>query len=155
MLRFQDYDDYAYRGMKAIGDRLEHLLAPLPVERVVLDPEPASTEGHVLGTVVMGNDPATSVVDRFMVHHRIRNLAVLGGSAFPTGSPSNPTLTISALALWSAAHLMSTAVGPDPTEVGPYCRTLIRVTARMSALDAPTPISYSAGSTSKARFVSS
>ena len=47
--------------------------------------------------VVMGNDPATSVVDRQMVHHRVRNLVVLGGSAFPTGSPSNPSLTISAL----------------------------------------------------------
>jgi choline dehydrogenase-like flavoprotein len=107
VLRFHDYDAYAHRGMKAISDRLEHVLAPLPVERVFLDPEPASTEGHILGTVVMGNDPATSVVDRWMVHHRIRNLVVLGGSAFPTGSPSNPTLTISALSSWSAAHLLS------------------------------------------------
>jgi choline dehydrogenase-like flavoprotein len=107
VLRFHDYDDYAYRGMKAIADRLEHVLAPLPVERVSLDPEPASTEGHILGTVVMGHDPASSVVDRWMVHHRVRNLVVLGGSAFPTGSPSNPTLTISALSLWSAAHLLA------------------------------------------------
>jgi choline dehydrogenase-like flavoprotein len=54
----------------------------------------------------MGNDPATSVVDRFMVHHAVRNLLVLGGSAFPTGSPTHPTLTIAALSMWSAAHLM-------------------------------------------------
>ena len=32
---------------------------------------------------------------------------LLGGSAFPTGSPSNPTLTIAALASWSAEHLVS------------------------------------------------
>jgi choline dehydrogenase-like flavoprotein len=106
-LRFHDYDAYAYRGIEAIADRLEPLLAPLPVERVAFNPEPETTEGHLLGTVVMGDDPATSVVDKWMVHHRIRNLAVIGGSAFPTGSPSNPTLTISALALWSAAHLTS------------------------------------------------
>ncbi len=107
VLRFFDYDTYAYRGIEAIANRLDHVLAPLPVERVSLDPQPASTEGHILGTVVMGNDPETSVVDRWMVHHRIRNLLVLGGSAFPTGSPSNPTLTISALSLWSATHLLN------------------------------------------------
>jgi choline dehydrogenase-like flavoprotein len=107
VLRFVDYDSYAYRGIEAIAHRLDHVLAPLPVERVALDPQPASTEGHILGTVVMGNDPETSVVDRWMVHHRIRNLLVLGGSAFPTGSPSNPTLTISALSLWSATHLLN------------------------------------------------
>lgn len=107
VLRFSDYEGYAYRGIEAIANRLDHLLAPLPVERVALDPQPAPTEGHVLGTVVMGNDPETSVVDRWMVHHRIRNLLVLGGSAFPTGSPSNPTLTISALSLWSATHLLN------------------------------------------------
>jgi choline dehydrogenase-like flavoprotein len=106
VLRFHDYDEYAYRGIKAVEERLEHLLAPLPVERFAMDLEPASTEGHVLGTVVMGNDPATSVVDRWMVHHRVRNLVVLGGSAFPTGSPSNPTLTISALSMRSASHLL-------------------------------------------------
>jgi len=107
VLRFYDYEGYAYRGIEAIANRLDHVLAPLPVERVSLDPQPASTEGHILGTVVMGNDPETSVVDRWMVHHRIRNLLVLGGSAFPTGSPSNPTLTISALSLWSATHLLN------------------------------------------------
>jgi choline dehydrogenase-like flavoprotein len=107
VLRFHDYHSYAYQGVKAVGDRLDRLLAPLPVERVAFDPEPDTSEGHILGTVVMGDNPATSIVDRWMVHHRVRNLAVLGGSAFPTGSPANPSLTISALALWSAAHLTS------------------------------------------------
>ena len=65
------------------------------------------TESHVLGTVRMGNDPAASVVDRHLVHHRVRNLLVLGGSAFPTGSPANPTLTIAALSSWAAEALLS------------------------------------------------
>jgi choline dehydrogenase-like flavoprotein len=107
VLRFHDYHPYAYRGVTAIAERLDLMLAPLPVERVVFDPQPDTSEGHILGTVVMGDDPETSVVDRWMVHHRVRNLVVVGGSAFPTGSPANPTLTISALSLWSAAHLTS------------------------------------------------
>jgi choline dehydrogenase-like flavoprotein len=107
VLEFHDYDQYAYRGVTAIGEQLDRLLAPLPVERVAFHAEPRNTEGHILGTVVMGTDPLTSVVDRQMVHHRVRNLVVLGGSAFPTGSPANPTLTISALALRTANQLLT------------------------------------------------
>jgi len=106
VLAFEDYSEYAYRGIAAIEDRLERLLSPLPVERAVLMTTPARTEAHILGTVVMGDDPQTSIVDRRLVHHQVRNLVVLGGSAFPTSSPANPTLTISALALWSAHEIL-------------------------------------------------
>ena len=86
------------------------LALTLPVmaqdESVIRVGSKAFTESHVLGTVVMGSDPETSVVDRHLLHHEVRNLLVLGGSAFPTGSPSNPTLTIAALSLWSAEHLL-------------------------------------------------
>ena len=57
----------------------------------------------------MGNDAASSIVDRHLVHHRIRNLLVLGASAFPTASPAYPTLTLSALSLWATDHLLGVA----------------------------------------------
>jgi choline dehydrogenase-like flavoprotein len=107
IVHFEAYSDYALRGIQRATERLGDLLASLPVERVDVDPTPSSTEGHLLGTVVMGRDPVTSVVDPWMIHHAVRNLLVIGGSAFPTGSPANPTLTISALALRSADHLFS------------------------------------------------
>jgi choline dehydrogenase-like flavoprotein len=53
----------------------------------------------------MGRDSETSVVDRDLIHHRVRNLLVLGGSAFPTAAPANPTLTISALSLRAAREM--------------------------------------------------
>jgi len=106
-LHFEDYSPYAYRGIEEVGTALGKVLEPLPVERIDLDPTPSATEGHILGTAVMGDDPTASVVDQWMIHHRIRNLLVIGGSAFPTGSPANPTLTISALSLRSAAHLFA------------------------------------------------
>jgi choline dehydrogenase-like flavoprotein len=102
---FEDYSDYAYRGIAEVEKRLPELLAPLPVEAIELRPVPSDTEAHILGTVVMGDDPADSVVDAGLVHHDVRNLLVLGGSAFPVGGPSNPTLTISALSMYAADRL--------------------------------------------------
>ena len=78
----------------------------LPVEDAI-DKHATGTEAHIQGTTPMGDDPATSVVDRHLLHHRVRNLLVLGSSTFPTCPPANPTLTIAALSLWSARHLMT------------------------------------------------
>lgn len=102
--RFEGASDYTERGLRAIRERLPELLAPLPVERVRVG-APSATEAHILGTHVMGDDPETSVVDHTCVHHRLRNLVVLGGGTFPTAAPANPTLTICALSLWSARRL--------------------------------------------------
>ncbi len=76
----------------------------LPVEDAIVK-YGTGTEGHIQGTTPMGDDPGASVVDRHLVHHRVRNLLVLGSSTFPTCPPANPTLTIAALSLWSARQL--------------------------------------------------
>jgi choline dehydrogenase-like flavoprotein len=102
---FSGRSDYLMAGVEALSTNLPQVLDGLPVERVELSDHIAATEAHVLGTTVMGNDPADSVVDRRLIHHKVRNLLVLGGSVFPTGAPANPTLTLSALSLYAAAHL--------------------------------------------------
>ena len=78
----------------------------LPIERIVSIAE-AVSPGHIQGTVVMGDDPESSIVDGYLVHHQIRNLLVLGASAFPTATPILPTLTVSALSLRAADHFLS------------------------------------------------
>lgn len=103
--RFVDYSDYALRGAAQVPKMIDKLAQALPIERVALM-EQGSTAAHIQGTVVMGNDPATSIVDRHLVHHQYRNLLVLGASAFPTASPAYPTLTVSALSLWAADHFL-------------------------------------------------
>lgn len=50
----------------------------------------------------MGLDPSNSVVDVRQIHHRLRNLVVVGSSVFPTCPPANPSLTVAALSLRSA-----------------------------------------------------
>ena len=53
---------------------------------------------HLLGTCRMGNDAATSVVDRYHRSHDIPNLFVCDGSSLVTSGRGLPTLTIQALA---------------------------------------------------------
>ena len=102
---FSSRSDYLGAGIQALNDNMAKVLEGLPVERVQIWNRIHPTEAHILGTTVMGNDPADSVVDRHLVHHEVRNLLVLGGSVFPTGAPANPTLTLSALSLYAAANL--------------------------------------------------
>ncbi len=54
---------------------------------------------HMLGTCRMGEDPRRSVVNANLRSHGHHNLYIAGGSAFTTPGITNPTLTITALAL--------------------------------------------------------
>ncbi|WP_349367870.1 GMC family oxidoreductase [Salinarimonas sp.] len=62
--------------------------------------------GHHLGTTRMGVDPNTSVVDPTCRIHGMDNLFVASAAVFPTSSQANPTLTVVALALRLADHLV-------------------------------------------------
>jgi choline dehydrogenase-like flavoprotein len=65
---------------------------------------------HQMGTMRMGDDADTSVVDGEQRFHGIPNLYVIDGSVFPTSGGYNPTLTIEALA-WRAAERLARAHG--------------------------------------------
>jgi choline dehydrogenase-like flavoprotein len=106
--RFNGYSAYAERGGAQVRHMVDVLARALPIERIV-DTSIGSTDAHIQGTVVMGTDPETSIVDGHLVHHQYRNLLVLGASAYPTAAPAYPTLTISALSLWAADHLLGKA----------------------------------------------
>jgi choline dehydrogenase-like flavoprotein len=106
--KFVGYSSYAQRGANRIPAMIDVLSQALPVERIesVLL---GRTTAHIQGTVVMGNLPDTSIVDRYLVHHQVRNLLVLGASAYPTASPAYPTLTVAALSLWAGDHYFGSA----------------------------------------------
>ena len=61
---------------------------------------------HLVGAARMGNDPSTSVVDKFGRTHDIPNLFVCDGSILPTQGSANPGLTIQALAARTADYLI-------------------------------------------------
>ena len=64
---------------------------------------------HVVGTARMGDDPATSVVDRWGRVHTLDNLVIADSSVFATSAGYGPTLTLVALASRAAHHLAGTA----------------------------------------------
>lgn len=53
----------------------------------------------------MGDDPATSVCDRWQRLHDVDNVMVADSSVFPTSAGYGPTLTIVALAMRAARAL--------------------------------------------------
>jgi choline dehydrogenase-like flavoprotein len=54
---------------------------------------------HEAGTCRMGNDPRTSVLNRFNQCHEAANLFVTDASCFPSIGTQNPALTIMALTI--------------------------------------------------------
>ncbi|MBS1808517.1 MAG: GMC family oxidoreductase [Acidobacteria bacterium] len=61
---------------------------------------------HEVGTARMGNDPRTSVLNKFNQAHDIKNLFVVDGSCFVSSGCVNPTLTILALAMRASEYLI-------------------------------------------------
>jgi len=57
---------------------------------------------HNTGGTVMGSDPSTSVVNRYLQSWDVPNVFVIGASNFPQNASYNPTDTVGALAYWAA-----------------------------------------------------
>jgi choline dehydrogenase-like flavoprotein len=66
---------------------------------------PQTNSVHLLGTCRMGNDPHTSVVDRFNRAHDVKNLFICDGSSMVSSSRGQPTMTIMALAFRAGENI--------------------------------------------------
>jgi gluconate 2-dehydrogenase alpha chain len=83
--------------------KLEELGRAMGATHVWRSPLGAGSPGaHHEGGTRMGNDPKTSVVNRYGQSWDIPNLFIIGSSTYPSMSGFNPTLTIQALAYMSA-----------------------------------------------------
>ena len=74
--------------------------------REIGSPRQPSFSNQHLGTVRMGQDPQSSVVDEHLQTHDVDNLFLSTSGVFPTGGAAPPTLTIAALTLRLADHLL-------------------------------------------------
>jgi choline dehydrogenase-like flavoprotein len=90
-----------------IGKASESLLAA-GAHTVEVDRLMRYSGWHLLGTARMGDDPSSSVLDRWNRSHDVANLYVVDGSCFVTSGGVNPTSSICALALRAADHMVQT-----------------------------------------------
>lgn len=99
------------RSLLALHERLSAEferagLGRLESDLAAADPWPIDQDAsHHMGTTRMGDDPASSVVDRDLRVHSLANLYCAGASVFPTSGCANPTFTIVALSIRLARHL--------------------------------------------------
>jgi choline dehydrogenase-like flavoprotein len=91
---------------KFLQDRSYEIMQAAGAEKVWRAP-PRLARGsvHLLGTCRMGDDPQSSVVDRYHRSHDVKNLFVCDGSSFVTSGRGQPTMTIQALAFRAADHI--------------------------------------------------
>ena len=59
---------------------------------------------HEMGTVRMGHDPKTSVLNKYNQAHDVPNLFITDGSAMASSGTQNPSLTYMALTARAADH---------------------------------------------------
>ena len=112
-LTYRDHDDDLAMA-KFLQDRSMELLDAAGAEKSWRRPIEASTGGeHLLGTCRMGDDPATSVVNRDHRSHDISNLFICDGSSFVTSGRGQPTMTIMALAFRAADKIRAAAAALD------------------------------------------
>jgi choline dehydrogenase-like flavoprotein len=69
------------------------------------EPNPPGYSIHELGTCRMGDDPKTSVLNKWCQSHDIKNMFVVDGASFVSSGWQNPTMTILALAMRASENL--------------------------------------------------
>ena len=118
VLRFHwKWTDHEHRQVKHMQETFRALVGEMGGE--VFSPMPGAADGygiatggsiiHELGGARMGDDPATSVVDRQCRAHDVSNLFVADGAPFVSQADKNPTWTILALA-WRTAEFLAGAM---------------------------------------------
>lgn len=101
-----DLKENEHRLWDYLRPRIEEILKEMGATEVWSGPlEPMAVNSHAYGGTRAGDDPETSVVDRYCLAHEVPNLAVLGASAFPSTSGFNPTETVQAWAWYAAEYI--------------------------------------------------
>jgi gluconate 2-dehydrogenase alpha chain len=103
-----DFPDNDVAMSHFISDQLEKITKPFNAKYATVsrlkkgwDSVPYQTT-HNTGGAIMGLDPTTSAVNKYLQSWDVPNVFVIGASAFAHNAGMNPTGTVGALAYWAA-----------------------------------------------------
>lgn len=115
VLKFKyQWSDYERTQAKHMHDTFEEILTNLGGTLLGNKPGADSDYGlhtpgriiHEVGTTRMGDDPETSVLNKFSQAHECKNLYVVDAGSFVSQADKNPTWTILALSWRASDHLV-------------------------------------------------
>ncbi|MGH7043823.1 MAG: GMC family oxidoreductase [Acetobacteraceae bacterium] len=103
-----DFHDNEIKMSRFLTDRLAQIVQKMGPRQIEKKPRTAPYDitkyqtTHTCGGAVMGTDPTTSALNRYLQSWDVSNLFVLGATAYPQNAGYNPTGTVGALAYWTA-----------------------------------------------------
>ena len=112
VLQREGVDYYDLKTLQFSIARQKELLLTAGAQKVWVDEsslESTAFSVHLMGTCRMGDDPKSSVVNRWNRTHEVPNLYLVDGSSLVTSGRQQPTATIQALAYRTADHLRESA----------------------------------------------
>ena len=108
-----DFQENEIKQMNTLADVCVHIAKEMGAQRVdrSLPPIPYSIvpyqSTHNTGGAIFGNDPSTSVLNKYLQIWDCPNVFVTGASAFPQNAGKNPTGPVGALAYWAADAILN------------------------------------------------
>jgi len=109
MLRMTiDFHENELKAAKFMTDKYAAIVQAMGAQKVETHPRKGPYDitkyqtTHLNGGAIMGTDPKTSALNRYLQSWDVPNLFVMGATAFPQNAGYNPTGTVGALAFWSA-----------------------------------------------------
>lgn len=100
-----DLDDYTRNTVPPVIKDFDNFISAMGGSDVMARGEDIVSVDHIMGTVIMGDDPKTSVVDKDCRSWDHDNLFVVGTGNIPACAAVNPTLTGIALAIRAADRI--------------------------------------------------
>ena len=106
-----DFHDNELKAATYLTDKYAEIVHAMGASKVDKSPRKGPYDvtkyqtTHLNGGAVMGADPKTSALNRYLQSWDVPNLFVMGASAFPQNAGYNPTGTVGALAYWAAAAI--------------------------------------------------
>jgi gluconate 2-dehydrogenase alpha chain len=108
-----DFHDNELKMSAWLTDKFAAIIERMGARQVVKKPRKGPYDitqyqtSHLCGGAIMGSDPGSSALNKYLQSWDVPNLFVQGATAFPQNAGYNPTGTVAALAYWSAEAIKS------------------------------------------------